>query len=397
MWTFILTDRAGNPYGELRNAHDRSLRFPLNRTPTFNFSIDADHPFATLLVDLDRVLVKAYDDSSGAKTLRFYGPAIGRDKTRQSQGSTIPISVAGVQWRLDHRVIGQNVAGATFGTNATTLVDRSEIMARVVDALNAGESTNIWTIAGDTGIRRGTITASSLTYAENQRFVYAGPFMASQSASLDGPDWRVRPTEPVADAFGVQIGLLDVLPAIGSTQPNVAWEYGTGSRNVAVWKDTGDATGLCNRGINLPSGYPDTPTQQPITWQDDVSIASRGLYESVIAAELQSDDLRLKLTQENVRVRKVPRRIIAFSPIAEDSSVSIENRRVPRLFTDYNVGDVVVFRAVERFPVTDTAGTVIAYQEQPTVDLLVRVFAAQIDLDDAGVASTTIALQDDSG
>jgi hypothetical protein len=70
---------------------------------------------------------------------------------------------------------------------------------------------------------------------------------------------------------------------------------------------------------------------------------------------------------------------------------------VPRPFADYNVGDVVHFRAIERFPVIDTAGTVIGYTETPTVDLLVRVFAIQIDLDDAGVAQTAVALQDDSG
>jgi hypothetical protein len=101
--------------------------------------------------------------------------------------------------------------------------------------------------------------------------------------------------------------------------------------------------------------------------------------------------------QENVRVRKVPKRIIAFTPVAEDSSAPIETRRVPRPFADYNVGDVVHFRAIERFPVTDSAGTVIGYTETPTVDLLVRVFAIQIDLDDAGVAQTAVALQDDSG
>jgi hypothetical protein len=120
------------------------------------------------------------------------------------------------------------------------------------------------------------------------------------------------------------------------------------------------------------------------------------LYEAVIPGELQSDDLRLKLVQENVRVRKVPKRIIAFTPVAEDPSAPIETRRVPRPFADYNVGDVVHFRAIERFPVP-TRGTVIGYTETPTVDLLVRVFAIQIDLDDAGVAQTAVALQDDSG
>ena len=396
MWSFVLTDRQGNSLGELRNATGRSIRFPLNRTPTFNFAIQADNPFATSLVNLDKILVKAYDDSTGSKTLRFYGPVVGRDKTRNASGGVLPISAAGVQWRLDRRLIGQNILGATFGTTSLSLLDRGEIMGRTIDALNAGESTNIWTVAGDTGIRRGTITASSSTYVTDQRYVAAGTFLAGLSASLDGPDWQIRPTEPVMDAQGVQIGLLDVSAAIGTSQPNVAFEYGTGQRNVAEWKDTGDATGLCNRAINIPSGWPDTATQQPLVWSDAAAIADRGLYEAAIPGELQSDDLRLKLIQENVRVRKVPKRIIAFTPVAEDSSAPIEQRRVPRPFADYNVGDVVRFRAIERFPVTDTLGTVLTYSESPTVDLLLRVFAIQIDLDDNGVAQTTVALQDDS-
>jgi hypothetical protein len=397
-WSFVITDRVGNQLGELRNATGRSLRFPLNRTPTFTFTIHADNPFASLLVDLDKILVKAYDDSTGTKVLRFYGPCVGRDKTRNAQEGTIPISAAGVQWRLDRRLIGQNIAGATFGTTSLSLLDRGEIMGRTIDALNAGESTNIWTVAGDTGIRRGTITASSSTYIENQRYVPAGTFLAGLSATLDGPDYVFRPVEPTADATGVQIAALDVAPAIGTTQPNVAFKFGGPDGNVAEWKDTGDATGLCNRGVNIPSGWPDTATQQPIIWQDATATTDRGvLYEAVIPGELQSDDLRLKLVQENVRVRKVPKRIIAFTPVAEDPSAPIETRRVPRPFADYNVGDVVHFRAIERFPVTDTAGTVIGYTETPTVDLLVRVFAIQIDLDDAGVAQTAVALQDDSG
>lgn len=395
MWTLVLTDRAGNSLGELRNASGRSLRFPLNRTPTLTFTVRADHPFAASFTDLDKVLVKAYDDSTGTKTLRFYGPVVGRDKTRNAQDGVIPISAAGVQWRLDRRLIGQNINGATFGTTSLSTLDRGEIMGRTIDALNAGESTNIWTIAGDTGIRRGTITASSSTYVTDQRYTTAGTFLAGLSATLDGPDWQIRPTEPVTDAQGVQIGLLDVSAAIGTSQPNVAFKFGGNDGNVAEWKDTGDATGLCNRAVNLPSGWPDTATQAVQTWQDAPSIADRGLYEAVIPGELQSDDLRLKLIQENVRVRKVPKRVIAFTPVAEDSSAPIEQRRVPRPFADYNVGDVVRFRATERYPVTDVLGTVIDYLQSPTVDVLVRVFAIQIDLDDNGVASTTVALQDD--
>jgi hypothetical protein len=399
-WTFVLTDRAGNPLGELRDATARSIRFPLNKTPTFSFTVQTDNPFSSLFLTDDKVLVKAYDDSAGVKTLRFFGPVVGHDKARNSSGGSISVTAAGAQWRLgtggqSGRYIGKSNTGATFGTTALATLDRGEIMGRIIDALNTGESTNIFTTAGDTGIRRGTITASAATYISDWRYKLASEALADLSGTLDGPDWQVRPTEPTTDGTGLQIGLLDVAPAFGSLQQNVAFAFGTAPYNVAEWHDVGDSSSLANFAINLPSGFPDNATSAPVTSSDATAIADRGLYETVVSADLQTDTLRTTLVQEHVRVRKTPKRVIAFTPVAESSTAPIEERRVPRLFSDYIVGDVVVFRAVERFSVTDTAGTVIGQQEVPTVDLLMRVFVAQVDLDDAGVATTSLALQVD--
>lgn len=400
-WSFVITDRTGNALGELRDADSRSLRFPLNKTPTFSFTVQSDNPFASLFLTDDKVLIKAYDDSTGAKTLRFLGPVIGHDKTRNSGAGTISVTAAGAQWRLgtggqSGRYIGKSNTGATFGTTALSTLDRGEIMGRIIDALNAGESTNIFTTAGDTGIRRGTITASSQTYVSDWRYKLALEALADLSGTLDGPDWQVRPVEPTTDATGLQIGALDVSPAFGSLNQNVAFVFGAPPFNVAEWHDVGDSSSLANFAISLPPGFPDNATAAPITASDAASIADRGLYETVVAADLQTDGLRTTLVQEHVRVRKIPKRVIAFTPVAESSSVPIEERRVPRLFTDYIVGDVVLFRAVERMPITDpVTGLVVATQEVPTVDLLMRVFVAQIDLDNAGVATTSLALQVD--
>lgn len=395
MWNLVLTDRLGNQLGELRNASNRSLRFPLNRTPTVSVQIDATHPFAPWFLDVDKVLLKAYDDSTGSRVLRFYGPVVGYEKTRNAQGGTMTVTAAGVQWRLDHRLIGGNAVGATFGTTSLSLLDRGEIMGRIVDAVNTGELTNIFAAANNTGIRRGTITSSSSTYVGPWRWKTAGEAFSELSGTLDGPDWEVAPVEPTTDGVGVKIGMLNVAAAIGSAQSNVAFEFGTGQHNVAEWKDIGDANTLANYAVNLPSGYPDNATQIPISTTDTAAVTDRGLYETVVAADIVTDDLRTKLVQEHVRVRKVPRRIIQFTPVAESSSEPAATRRVPRLFADYIVGDTVVFRAVERFPVYDTAGTVVSTAAIPTVDLLMRVFAVEIGLDDNGTASTSLTLLQD--
>jgi hypothetical protein len=200
---------------------------------------------------------------------------------------------------------------------------------------------------------------------------------------------------PTTDGVGVQFGALDVAPAFGQTQPNIAFEYGTGQDNVAEWSDVGDSTTLANRAVSLPSGFPDNAVDMPIQWDDAPAIADRGLYETVVAADLQTSDLRTKLVQEHVRVRKMPRRVISFTPIAEAPDIPLAERRVPRLFADYQLGDVVTFRAVERFPITDTAGTIIGSSEQKTADLRMRVFGAELTLDDNGIAQTRLTLQDD--
>lgn len=392
-WTFQLTDRQGTPLTELRNARDRSLRFPLGRTPTLSFTVDATHPAGPLLLALDKTLVNCFDDSSGSKVLRMRAVVIGYQKQRQSEGSTIQVTAAGLQWRLDHRLVGKHVNGATDGTNATTLKDRGTIMGDLLDAVNAGDASSIWADGDNTAIRRGTITASSSTYIGPWRYKPVGEAYAELAGTLDGPDWQVRYADPpTSDATGVVLGYLDVSAAIGTTRPDVVFAYGTQPGNVETWTDVGDANGLANRAVNLPPGWPDTATDQPVAWDDATSIADRGLYEAVVAADLQTFDLRQKLTQEHVRIRKVPRRVISFQPVAEDPNALVEQRRVPRLFTDFNVGDVVRFRAVERFDVTAADGTVIGQNEVPTADLLVRVFAADLSIDPNGVASTSLTL-----
>lgn len=392
-WSILLRNRAGTNLSELRNATARSFRFPLNRTPTGSFTIQADNAAASLFTDVDKLIVAVYDDSTGTKTLRMQGPVVGYQKQRQSGSGSIAVTFAGLQWRLDHRLIGKNVAGATFGTNATALLDRGEIMGRIIDALNAGEATNVWTDAGDTGIRRGTITASAGTYVDGWRYKLAGEAFSDLTGTLDSPDWQVSPVEPYNDGVGVVLGTLNVSPVLGVLQPNVVFEFGTGRGNVEQWVESADATGIANRAISLPSGYPDNAVDTPTSWDDAAAITDRGLFEAVVGTDLVSNELRTRLVQDAVTVRKVPRRIISFTPVAEDSAATIENRRVPRLFADYSVGDTVVFRAIERFPVYDTAGTVVGTNEVPTTNLLLRVFVAQVDLDDNGVASTTLGLQ----
>lgn len=394
-WTFIARNRAGAALGELRNVHDRNVRFPFLQQPTMTGRIDTNHPLAQRILDGDLTILSGYDLTVQAEPL-FQGPIVGYQKTRNAQGGQIQFTAAGAGWYLSHRLIGQSNAGATFGTTALSLLDRGEIIGRIVDACNNGEAVNVFAPLGNnTTIRRGTITASSSTYVSGWTYKNAWEAITDLSSTLDGPDIRVRPVEPFTDATGVVLGVMDVAPAIGQVQPNAVFAFGTAPYNVSEWTDIGDSNTLANRAINLPSGFPDNATDQPVVWPTTWSDDGRGLHETVVPADLVTADLRQKLVQEHVRVRKTPRRIISFIPVAEDSTASIDQRRGQRLFIDFNVGDVIPFRAVERFDVTNAAGDVIGQNEVPTVDLLMRVFAAELAIDDSGVVTPTLTLQYD--
>lgn len=411
-WTFVVCDTAGAVVGELGRAgggqplgglgqgaggiSNRSLVFNLNRIPTFGFTARADHPMARYLGpdQVGRTLVKGYDDSTGVKVLRYLGPLIASQKVRNSAGGTLAVTTAGVAWRLGGRLIGKSVAGATFGTTPTSLLDRGEIQARMVEALNSGDATNIYTDAGDTGIRRGTITPSTATYV-NWQYTFADKAFTDLTAPLDGPDWEVAPVEPVLDAYGLQLGALNALPVIGVTEPNVLFEYGTGKLNVGEWSDMGDLSALANLIHHLPPGWPQQTTGNVLTVTDAASQAAYTLREALItdAPDLAVDQLRQLLLQENLAIRKVPRRVISFTPITELAGTT--QRRVPRLFVDYGIGDVVIFHAREPFPVLDSRGTVIGTTVQTTANLSVRVYKVTLNIDDQGNATPTVVLVDD--
>jgi hypothetical protein len=60
-WSFIARNRAGSALGELRNVHDRNVRYPWLRTDTMTGRIDTNHPLATRILDGDLTIVSGYD------------------------------------------------------------------------------------------------------------------------------------------------------------------------------------------------------------------------------------------------------------------------------------------------------------------------------------------------
>jgi hypothetical protein len=135
--------------------------------------------------------------------------------------------------------------------------------------------------------------------------------------------------------------------------------------------------GLLNAGYSLPAGFPDTAQGQVQPDSDTTSIALWGRHEAVVLSDLTVDDLRRKLVQEHVRVRAQPRQVITFTPVREDTEGGTP---VPKFKQDYDLGDIVIFRAANA-----ETGTV-------RLDGAFRVYGVDLQIDDQGAEQPTLSL-----
>lgn len=347
-WQLVLADlTTGIALGEILNAKDRTVSLQLNRMPTCAFTVRLDHEQAARLLEAT-VLVKAYQD----KTLRFIGPVVSAEEAAQGEGGTLKVTAAGGLWRLTKRLIGKTALGYSNGT-AVSPVDRGQIAADILTTVNA---------EGDTGIRVGTVTPSATGFVGPWRFKPAAEAITELSATLDGYDFEIAPTEPTTDVAGLQIGTLNVGPILGAPKSEAIFEYGTGRRNVTSYTRPVTLDGLLNLAWNLPENFPDNPTSAVVTATDAASITKWGRMEGLVQGDVTVDTLRQKLIDEHVRIRRNPRQVITFDPA----------RNAPRYGTDYTVGDIVTCRAriqgVDRFNgLFRVYGATVSLSEEGTV------------------------------
>lgn len=397
-WTYVLTDRVGNPAGELRQATPRKWARGLRAGRSAAVTVQTKNSLAAQLLEADKLLLKCYDDRTGAKVLRHVGPLIGFDRSVAENGrGTVACNSASPLWRLLTRLVGQAQAGATIGT-VLAQIDRGEALGQLVDALNAGAGAPWYTQGDDTGIRRGAIAPSASNFWGPWRYYPASSAWAEIVTGLDAPEIDLRPVEPTKDATGVQIAALDVAPSLGQLRRDAVFEHGFGRRNVPTFNDVGDSGTVANRAIHLPPGFPDNTTQAVLVSQDAASRGDRGLHEVVVDAPVTTDPLRQQIIDDHVAVRKVPRRTIAFT-VARDPDpfdTPLKDRRVPRPFVDFDVGDVVPFRAKELVELRQPDGTLIGHRRVTTVDLLMRVYGMEITPDDLDGETMTLTLQEDA-
>lgn len=372
MLELVVTDRTGAEQGPIRGAvtERQFTPRPLRQIPTGKFTVRADNAMAPWLAQGDKTRVKVYRDG----LLWMNGPVVSFEKTRDDQGGTIAVGVAGIGWVAGKRLVGKSQPGMVIGS-PTALVDKSEAMGQVLDAINAD---------GATGIIRGTLTPSPPGYFGPWRFKPALEAWSEISAT-DGPEWEIEPLDTATRSDGA-FGRLNAASAFGTDRPDAVWEFGTGKRNVKTWRHVVNPDTVANRVFHLPAGFPDAATAAIISGEDATSRADRGLYEATVAADITVDALRQQLVAQHVFTRAAPSQIITFEPRME-----VVGDLVYR--TDYQEGDLIRFHALERFPVFDpTTGARIGTQEIDTVDAIFRIYAVTFTFDQQGNATPTFTI-----
>jgi hypothetical protein len=388
-WRIVLCDHDGTNLGELTQATDRKITFPLNRPPTVGFTAKVDDPLAQYLTRDDLTLVKVYLDvpnSAAGPVLMFCGPIISHDKARTAGGGTIAVLASGPAWRLAKRVIGTNITGCTLTPDVGA--GTGDLVRQIIGTLNTGAGDPYWCTRGDTNIRvpAGPIAAGNPYTVGPWYYRPVLEAINEMSGVLDGFDWRVDPTEPTADGLGIQLGTLAVADAFGINRPDAVFEFGAGRANVAEYHELGDATTLATWVWNLPPGFPGAATQPVVESNSDST--GRGLYEELVTCDLTVNEMRQALADEQVALRQTPRityRIIPTPDLGDGS--------VPRYPMDFDIGDILPFRVTETFPAVDSATrAVTGYTEIKTVDGWFRVYQVELDVDDNGIATPLLTI-----
>lgn len=365
-YKFTLRTLRGVAIGELPAASGKRVGIPIKANATATVSVRLDHDAADTLLEGDTLLeVRELDDTTGlpvAPAPLFHGRQDTAEEVGGEDGGSVVATFSDLFAPLDRRLVGKSSTGYTRG-DALNLVDRGQIVTELLNATNA---------ESPSGLRIGTVTPTSGTFIGPTPWFYKplSEVVVELGSTLDGYDWRVRPIRftPAAGAGSLgYVGELDIAPVIGQSRPDAAFEFGDGLLNVKTYRRPVTAQGRVNRVFHLPPGFPDNAAQIPLTREDTGAQTNVGLFETVVPGDLTSDDLRGKLLDYHLAVRKGLRQTITIEPVSSLSGT------VPVYGRDYTVGDIVPFRAwrngVKR------------------IDVLLRIRQVELAIDPSGAAT----------
>lgn len=372
-WAYVLTDLQGTKIGEITNAYERKFQANLSKPSTASFQIRRDNPLLRYLFSEEEdYLLQVWNGS----TLEMYGPILTANLA-MSEGAppTVAVTATDPAWRMDMRTYWAGGPGYT-----QTAIDKALIAQGLIGYQNGRANGTQTGIAGNNDTCGTTGTYTAITGKTGLECIQ------DLAQGFDGFDWYI---EPIATAVPVEnnpympfIGVFRAAALVGVEKPSVVFEFGIGRHNAKSVNYLRDQTTRANIAINISEeGTVATvlnPT--PIYAYSNVESYERfGVYETM--AELSGVPtlaLREQYTQEVVKVRNKPRRVLAMTSDIDDGT-----GRVP-LFgrnKDYWLGDTITARAYAN--------------NESLFNGKVRVYGCEVALNDAGTATyTPILLQE---
>jgi hypothetical protein len=360
-WSFIMADSSYEPMGEVLNAYDRKVSIPLNKLDTCSLKVRLDNPLSADLMSAARY-IKAYRD----ETLVFFGPIVTAEEVGSPQGASVTINCISSGWILQKRLVGKSQAGTIF-----TTTDRATIFDTLLTTLNAEWETGLASAVGN-------LAGSTATYV-------AGPYkqayetLTDLSAGINGFDWRVLPVDNWSDGVvtGNKIGALYSRPVIGTVAPEAIFEWGGGRSNTSDYTRTMSRDGQGNRIFHIASPGPDVPGYPVLSSTDTAARDQFGLLEEIAQADLLDTSMRNALIGQHLAVRAFPRHVVTFTPHIDPG----KQGRLPNYGQHYTVGDQVRMR--------------VAYNKEPRVDAVVRVWGVSFDIANDGTEKSSMVLAEE--
>jgi len=360
MWTYVLTKLDGTEISEIQNAVSRRVSLGLNRAATASGTVRIDNPIAANLFSED-TLLKVYED----KTLRFHGNVVSTQLSAGGDKPSITFNAANPGWKLARRLLGLSSGGKAYTG------DKAKTARKMINELNTD------TVTYPTNPETGILLASEAAYSAGSGNYTAGPYATALSCindlahTLTGFDWYIKPIEYEGGKFG----LFEAEQGYGEERTAV-FEYGWGSKSVSTIDYVRDLGDLANKAYHIPA---DLEKESVLSWSDTPSLEARGRFETVADAFGITDSaLRTAWLEEFIRVKHNPRFVVSMTLATDDGT-----GRIPKLGTDYWLGDLVTARAV--------------LQDAPLFNGKVRVYGVEIEVSDTGSAAITPILLDEEG
>lgn len=391
-WQFVLTDANYQPLGEVLNAAERKVALPLDKLPTASFRVRLDNPLADPMVSTACYLKAYRTPYRGFPSLQFFGPLVSAEESADRDNATIAVNAVGVGWFLQKRLAGQSSTGTVFPTT-----DRAQIIKSLIDTAHTTMPSTSNDLAGSYGYQfnpygsspdlvsaldTGIDTATGHISAASATGYTAGPFktilecLNDLATSFDGFDWRITPIENYANGAvtGAKIGRFEAWPVIGAQASNAVYEWGIGRRNIESYKRAVSRETQANHVFHIASAGPDAPGFPTVSAIDTASVKDWRLLEDLAQADILDSSLRTSLAQEHVKVRRMPRQVIEFTPHVDP----YDSGRLPQFNSDFFVGDTVRARAM--------------YKGVMRFDVAIRVWGVSFSINELGVEQQTLAL-----